>query len=70
MAKVLILTFKNEAGQKVNLRVQNPKENLTAQEVEAVMDLILEKNIFPTLGGDLTEKVGAEVVETTATPVG
>ena len=67
---MLILTFRNEAGQRVNLRVQNPRENLATQEVEAVMDRILEKNIFPTTGGDLTEKVGAEIVETTTTPVG
>lgn len=67
MAKVLVMTFKNEAGQNVNVRVNYPRENLTGQEVDAVMDTILQKNIFPTTGGDLVEKVGAQIVETTVT---
>ncbi|MGQ9623628.1 MAG: DUF2922 domain-containing protein, partial [Candidatus Caldatribacteriaceae bacterium] len=37
MARVLVMTFKNEAGQNVDLRVNHPKENITAQEVDAVM---------------------------------
>ncbi len=69
MAKGLILTFKNEEGQNVNIRVNYPKANLTPQQVNAVMDTIIAKNIFPTVGGDLREKVGAQIVETTATPV-
>ncbi|MBC7218219.1 MAG: DUF2922 domain-containing protein [Candidatus Caldatribacterium sp.] len=67
MAKVLVMTFKNEAGQNVNVRVNYPRENLTGTEVDAVMDVILAKNIFPTTGGDLVEKVGAQIVETTVT---
>lgn len=67
MAKVLVMTFKNEAGRNVNVRVNYPRENLTGQEVDAVMDTILQKNIFPTTGGDLVEKVGAQIVETTVT---
>lgn len=69
MAKVLVMTFRNEEGQSVNVRVNYPKANLTASQVDAVMDTILAKNVFPTTGGDLTEKVGAQVVETTSTPL-
>lgn len=69
MAKVLVMTFENEAGQEVNLRVNYPKDNLTSQEVDNVMSLIISKNIFPTTGGDLVEKVGAQIVETTTTTV-
>ncbi|MBC7218424.1 MAG: DUF2922 domain-containing protein [Candidatus Caldatribacterium sp.] len=67
MAKVLVMTFKNEAGQNVNVRVNYPKDTITGEEVAAVMDTILAKNIFPTTGGDLVEKVGAQIVETTVT---
>jgi hypothetical protein len=69
MAKTLVMTFLNEAGEEVNLRVNYPKENITAQEVDSLMSLIIQKNIFPTTGGDLVEKVGAQIVETTTTTI-
>ncbi|MGQ9623733.1 MAG: DUF2922 domain-containing protein, partial [Candidatus Caldatribacteriaceae bacterium] len=37
MAKTLVMTFLNEAEDEVNVRVNHPKENITAQEVDAVM---------------------------------
>ena len=67
MAKVLVMTFKNEAGQNVNVRVRYPREDLTGEEVLGVMNTIIAKNIFPTTGGDLTEAVGAYFEETTRT---
>jgi len=69
MAKTLVMTFLNEAGEEVNVRVNYPKENITAQEVDSLMSLIIQKNIFPTTGGDLVEKVGAQIVETTTTTI-
>jgi hypothetical protein len=69
MAKTLVMTFLNEAEEEVNLRVNYPKENITAQEVDSLMSLIIQKNIFPTTGGDLVEKVGAQIVETTTTTI-
>jgi hypothetical protein len=67
VAKVLVLAFKNEAGQNVNIRVRYPREDLTGQEVLGVMNTIIQKNVFPTTGGDLVEAVGAYVEETTRT---
>lgn len=67
MARVLVMTFKNEAGQNVNVRVRYPKENLTSGEVQSVMQTIVAKNIFPTVGGDLVEAVGAYIEETNRT---
>lgn len=67
MARVLVMTFKNEAGQNVNIRLNYPKENLTAEQVGAVMDTIIAKNIFATTGGDLVEKVGAYIEELSRT---
>lgn len=69
MPKVLVMTFKNEEDKNVNVRVNDPKANLTAAQVDAVMDTIIAKNVFSTTGGDLIEKVGAQIVETTSTPL-
>jgi len=65
MAKVLVMSFKNEAGQNVNIRVRYPREDLTGQEVLGVMNTIIQKNVFPTTGGDLVEVAGAYIEETT-----
>jgi len=62
MEKTLYLTFRNEAGRRQSLTIQDPREDLTAAEVEAVMQLILEKNIFAGSGGDLVAPVEAKVV--------
>lgn len=67
MARVLVMTFKNESGQNVNVRLNYPRENLTSEEVDAVMDTIVAKNIFATTGGDLVEKVGAYIEELSRT---
>ena len=40
----------------------DPVEELTAEQVEAVMQSIIDKNIFDSAGGDLTSKVRAQVV--------
>lgn len=61
------MTFKNEAGQNVNIRLNYPRENLTPEAVSAVMDTIIAKNVFATTGGDLVEKVGAYIEELSRT---
>lgn len=67
MSKVLVMAFRNEEGQAFRLRLRYPRENLSSEEVAQVMDLILARNVFATSGGDLVEKIGAQIVETNAT---
>lgn len=67
MSKVLVMTFRNEGGQVFRIRLRYPRENLHSDDVAQVMDLILARNVFATSGGDLVEKVGAQLVETSAT---
>lgn len=64
--KVLVMTFKNEEGGNVSLRLRYPKETLTDQQVKTLMDTIIAKNIFATSGGDLKEKVSAVIQDTEA----
>lgn len=67
MSRILVMTFRNEEGRAFRIRLRYPKENLQPEEVGNVMDLILTRNVFATSGGDLVEKVGAQIVETNTT---
>lgn len=60
--RMLVMGFKNELGKKVNLTVREVRDDLTNTEVNDLMDLIIEKDVFITSGGALNEKVKAEVI--------
>ena len=61
------MTFKTTDDKKVSLTVDNPREDLTEEEVKTAMELIKEKNIFEPGGADLASLVSAKVVETDTT---
>ena len=63
----LVMTFKTTDDKKVSLTVDNPREDLTEEEVKTAMELINEKNIFAPGGADLASLVSAKVVETDTT---
>ena len=63
----LVMTFKTTDDKKVSLTVDNPREDLTEEEVNTAMELIKEKNIFAPGGADLASLVSAKVVETDTT---
>lgn len=67
MSKTLVMNFLNEGGNKVAVRVNNVKDNLTEAEVGAAMDVIINKNIFSSTGGDLKYKDSAEIVDKSST---
>lgn len=60
--KSLIMSFMNEEGKKVSLRLDGIKDNLDQQQVASVMDSIISGNIFETSGGDLKVKDSAQIV--------
>ena len=57
----LQLVFKCTNGKKRIIIVNNPRENVTLEEATTVMQLIIEKNIFDSSYGDLTEIVEARM---------
>jgi len=65
MSETLQMIFSNVEGRNATISVLNPDSELTALEVEGVMDSILTKNVFNTTGGDLVSKVRAQVVSRT-----
>ena len=53
----LDLIFKNAAGKKVTLNIEEPKTGVTKAEIDAAMQVVVENNIFNTSGGDIVEAV-------------
>ena len=53
----LDLVFKNAAGKKVTLNIEEPKPGVTKAEIDAAMEIVVNNNVFNTSGGDIVEAV-------------
>lgn len=69
MEQTLRLIFRNAEGRQVTISVSDPVDPLDSMEVNDVMDLIINSNIFNTSGGSITQKVRAEVVARDVTTI-
>lgn len=67
MDKSLVMTFLNENNKKVSISVDDPREDVTQEEIKIVMDSIVSKNIFISNGGNLIKVEGAKIVSTSVT---
>ncbi len=61
MAKTqtLRVSWRNQAGRIYSLSINNPKNDLTQQQVEQFMDLVINKNVILSSGGPLVAKADA-----------
>ncbi|HOP95078.1 MAG: DUF2922 domain-containing protein [Dictyoglomaceae bacterium] len=62
--KYIRMVFQDSGGGSFTLRVPDPKDDVTEQEILNAMDTIIAQNIFQGRSGDLVAKVDARVVET------
>ena len=62
MNKTLELIFVNAVGDKVTLRVADPRDDIQEAEVRSVMDTIVAKDVFTSTGGSLVGVAGARLV--------
>ncbi len=62
MTRTLQMIFRNAENRNVTISLTDPVEELESEAVEAVMEEILDANIFQTAGGDIVGKVRAQVV--------
>ncbi|MHA6261497.1 DUF2922 domain-containing protein [Sporosarcina sp. CAU 1771] len=67
MAKTLQLNFSTAAGKKVALTVDEPREDLTALEVSAAMQEIINSQVFQVEGQLIDTAIGARIVERNVT---
>lgn len=61
----LEMEFKNVEGKKFSLTIDDPREDVTEEEIRTAMDDIIARNIFYTTGGDVVTPVAARVITTT-----
>ena len=66
--KRLFMTFKTTDDKSVSLTVDDPRDNLTEEEIKDTMELVVSKNIFAPGGADIALAVSAKVVVTDTTP--
>lgn len=65
MSQVLELKFDAASGKTITLTVNEPKENLTAAEIEMAMQTILSSDVFHYEGDALIAINQARIVERT-----
>lgn len=58
----LVMVFKNRIGKNVTLSIDDPRDDLTEEQIKAVMELIIEKNIFKKNNHTFVEAVDAQIV--------
>ena len=63
----LLMSFLTSRGKKVSLFVTDPRDDIKESEIKAVMDLIIEKNIFAPNGEDIVSAKEAKIVQTETT---
>ncbi|MCS6131123.1 DUF2922 domain-containing protein [Clostridium botulinum] len=59
----LSLVFLNSIGSKASLTITDVKQDLTADEVKALMNLIVEKDFFLTGKGSFVKPYSAQLVQ-------
>ena len=69
MAKTLQLNFSTATGKNVMLTVDEPRADLTAPAVEAVMQAIITSGVFEVAGAPLVTSKGARIVERNVTEI-
>ncbi|WP_339254375.1 DUF2922 domain-containing protein [Sporosarcina sp. FSL W8-0480] len=65
MAKTLQLNFTTAAGKHTSLTVDEPRADLTPEEVEAAMQEIIDSQVFEVDGSFLATVRNARIIERT-----
>ena len=65
----LDLVFRNAAGKKVILNIEEPKAGITKAEIDAAMAVVVNNNIFNTSGGEIVKAVEGRLRTITLDPV-
>lgn len=70
MATALVLAFKTTDGKTCNIKISNPRVDVTRAEAETVMNDIIDQDVFETASGaSLAEIEGVYTVVTTKNEV-
>lgn len=67
--QTLRMAFRTEGGSNFIITLDNPKDNLTPEQITGAMDTIIAKNVFLTPGGHLASKQDARIIDRTMNDV-
>jgi len=59
------MVFRNAEDKNVTITLDNPRPDVTGTEIEAVMDLIIARNVITSSGGDLVAKQDIRIIDST-----
>jgi hypothetical protein len=62
--QALRLTWRNQAGKTYSMTINNPEDDVTPEQIEAFMNLVVQKNIIKSSGGDLVAPLDAHLINT------
>ncbi|MBC7320696.1 DUF2922 domain-containing protein [bacterium] len=60
--QTLRLSWRNQAGRIYSITINNPVNNVTPEQIEAFMNMVVQKNIVKSSGGDLVAIADAHLV--------
>ncbi|MBO3443480.1 DUF2922 domain-containing protein [Clostridium sp. CCUG 7971] len=60
----LIMTFKTDGEKNVSVSVDDPRTDITEEDIKDAMDLLLLKDVFAPNGEGFISKVDAKIVTT------
>ena len=63
MEYTLSMTFVGANGEKSTISITGVKEELNQEEASALMDTLIEQDIFVTKNGNLVSKYSAELIK-------
>jgi hypothetical protein len=63
MSNILSISFITSNGSKASLSIADVRENITKEEIESLMNLIIEKDYFETKNGSLIAINAAKIVK-------
>jgi len=61
---VLEMEFLDAAGKKFKITIDEPRNDLTEQDIKRVMEEIVEKDVFYSSSGDIVGLSGARYITT------
>lgn len=63
----LVMNFKNEDDKNITLSIDDPRSDLTEEEISDCMNLIVSKDVFTPSGMSLISAINAKVITTDTT---
>lgn len=60
--QTLRLSWRNQAGRIYSITINNPVDGVTPEQIESFMNMVVQKNIIKSSGGDLVAPADAHLV--------